>query len=223
MQELATSGFELRFDLAGRAAVRVAGGPVAPRHVEPVPPRGAVGGRGALRHGDRLAARARRARRSRRRPRALCSGRSSARPRCACRPPRRPPRRSPRTCWSGSRIVCARTSRRCRRWPTGRSRACSSRQDLELLPGELERTGREALRRLSGAREVMGVLVPGARREPEDVEATLRAELDGAGRAVTVTGPAGETPRDAHPRPGLGGVRAHAGARPAARDVRTRT
>src|SRR3954447_15681749 len=30
--------WELRFDLAGRAAVRVAGGPVAPRHVEPVPP-----------------------------------------------------------------------------------------------------------------------------------------------------------------------------------------
>src|SRR4051812_27376718 len=39
MRELATSGFELRYDLAGRAAVRVAGGPVAPRHVEPVPPR----------------------------------------------------------------------------------------------------------------------------------------------------------------------------------------
>src|SRR4051794_4172745 len=38
MEDLATSGFELRFDLAGRAAVRVAGGPVAPRHVEPVPP-----------------------------------------------------------------------------------------------------------------------------------------------------------------------------------------
>src|SRR4051794_4837525 len=34
-----TTPFELRFDLAGRAAVRVAGGPVAPRHVEPVPPR----------------------------------------------------------------------------------------------------------------------------------------------------------------------------------------
>ena len=32
------SGFELRFDLAGRAAVRVSGGPVARRHVEPVPP-----------------------------------------------------------------------------------------------------------------------------------------------------------------------------------------
>src|SRR5689334_25296902 len=38
MRELATSGIEVRFDLAGRAAVRVAGGPAAPRHVEPVPP-----------------------------------------------------------------------------------------------------------------------------------------------------------------------------------------
>src|SRR5919198_990267 len=38
MDDLAMSGHELRFDLAGRAAVRVAGGPVAPRHVEPVPP-----------------------------------------------------------------------------------------------------------------------------------------------------------------------------------------
>lgn len=35
------TAFELRFDVAGRAAVRVAGGPVAPRHVEAVPPPGA--------------------------------------------------------------------------------------------------------------------------------------------------------------------------------------
>jgi hypothetical protein len=75
-------------------------------------------------------------------------------------------------------------------------------EDLELLPGELERTGREALRRLSAAREVMGVLVPGARLAPEPVLATLRAELEGAGRDADVAGPPGETPLTLIPGPG---------------------
>jgi hypothetical protein len=75
-------------------------------------------------------------------------------------------------------------------------------EDLEFLPGELERTGREALRRLSGAREVMGVLAAGARRAPEPVEATLRAELEGAGREAIITAPADEIPLTLIPGPG---------------------
>ena len=61
--------------------------------------------------------------------------------------------------------------------------------DRESLPGELERTGREAQRRLTDMRAILGVLAPLAPRPPEPVVETLRDELEGAGRAVTITAP----------------------------------
>jgi hypothetical protein len=45
----------------------------------------------------------------------------------------------------------------------------------------------EAQRRITAAREVMGVLDPATRRSPEPILRTLSAELEGAGREVTVT------------------------------------
>ena len=61
--------------------------------------------------------------------------------------------------------------------------------DRESLPGELERTGREAQRRLTDMRAILGVLAPLAPRPPEPVAETLRDELEAAGRTVTVTAP----------------------------------
>jgi hypothetical protein len=201
MRELATSGHELRFDLAGRAAVRVAGGPVAPRHVEPVPPPapwvaearcGAAAG-WLLTHTappdpDALQERLQRAveRETALRLQAAAHG---AAPLAA--------------------DLLERLTHRLRTDVTtlqavadGAIKGLFEPEDLELLPAELERSGREALRRLSGVREVMGVLVPGARLAPEPVEATLRAELDGAGRDVSITGPGDESPLTFIPGPG---------------------
>ena len=63
-------------------------------------------------------------------------------------------------------------------------------------------TGAEAQRRLTAAREVMSVLVPATPREPEPIAATLRAELEGAGREATVTVHAQEEPFTLVPGPG---------------------
>lgn len=60
----------------------------------------------------------------------------------------------------------------------------------------------EAQRRLTAAREVMGVLTPASSRGPEPVAATLRAELEGAGRAATVTVEGDEEPFTLIPGPG---------------------
>jgi hypothetical protein len=201
MHELATSGFELRFDLTGRAAVRVAGGPVAPRHVEPVPPPapwvaearcGSATG-WALAHAapaDEDAVRARLQgaveRETARRLQALAE---AARPLVADALERLTHRL--RTDVTSLQAVA-----------DGAVKGLFEAEDLELLPGEIARTGREALRRLSGAREVMRVLLPGERREPEAIEATLRTELAGAGRDAAVTGPDGESPRTLIPGPG---------------------
>jgi hypothetical protein len=67
---------------------------------------------------------------------------------------------------------------------------------------EVKDVGREAQRRLSAAREAMSALDPRAPCEPEPIAELLRAELEGAGAAVRVEEPAGETPRAALRRPG---------------------
>jgi hypothetical protein len=201
MEELASSGFELRYDLAGRAAVRVAGGPVAPRHVEPVPPRapwvtearcGAAAGWLVANAPpeDPQAAQARLERAVERET--------------ALRLQARAGQLAP----LGAELL-ERLTHRLRTDVTtlkavadGAIAGLFEPADLELLPGELERTAREALRRLSAAREVMGVLLPGARLAPEPVAATLAAELEAAGRAATITGPEDETPLTLIPGPG---------------------
>ena len=222
MQELATSGFEVRFDLAGRAAVRVAGGPVAPRHVEPVPPPApwVIEARCGTAVGWLLA-------------HAAPADPDAARLRLERAVEREAATRLQAAARELAPLAADLLERLTHRLRTdvttlqavadGAVKGLFEPADLELLPGELERTGREAQRRLSDAREVMGVLTPGARSEPEPIEATLRAELGAAGRAATVAGPAGETPRTLIPGPGLGGLRAHPGRRPASGHVRNRT
>ena len=60
--------------------------------------------------------------------------------------------------------------------------------EAEDVMAELRRTSQEAQRRMTAAREVMTVLA-GEARAPEPIAATLRAELEGAGRdAVVVAG-----------------------------------
>lgn len=59
-------------------------------------------------------------------------------------------------------------------------------EDAAEVIAELRRTGQEAQRRITGAREVMTVLT-GDTTMPESVVTTLRAELEGAGRASAVT------------------------------------
>jgi signal transduction histidine kinase len=63
---------------------------------------------------------------------------------------------------------------------------------------EVRDVGHEAQRRLSAAREAMTALAPDT-REPEPIADVLRAELDGAGCAVDIDAPAGERPRAALP------------------------
>jgi hypothetical protein len=201
MRDLATSGREVRFDLAGRAAVRVAGGPVARRHVEPVPPRApwVAEARCGTAAGWLLAHEAppdpdvvqQRLQRAVERETAL---RLQAAARAAA---------------PLAADLLERLTHRLRTDVTtlqavadGAIKGLFEPEDLELLPGELERTGHETLRRLSGAREVMGVLARGARLGPEPVEATLRAELDGAGRAATIAVGAREAPLTFIPGPG---------------------
>jgi hypothetical protein len=201
MQELATSGFEVRYDLAGRAAVRVAGGPVAARHVEPVPPRapwviearcGAAAGwlLADVAPADPEAARARLERAVERETALRLQAAARALGPMAADLLERLTHRL-RTDVTTLRAVA-----------DGAIGGLFEPEDLEVLPGELERTAQEALRRLSSAREVMGVLVPGARLEAEPVLATLEAELEAAGRAVTVSCRTTETPRTLIPGPG---------------------
>jgi len=57
--------------------------------------------------------------------------------------------------------------------------------ETEAVMAELRRTTQEAQRRMTAAREVMTVLA-GEPRAPEPIAATLRAELEGAGRDVAV-------------------------------------
>ena len=181
MEDLATSGFELRFDLAGRAAVRVAGGPVAPRHVEPVPPpapwvieaRCGDAAGWLLAHAAPADPEAARMRLER-----AVEREAAARLQAAAR------QLAPLAA-----DLLERLTHRLRTDVTtlqavadGAVKGLFEPADLELLPGELERSGREAQRRLTAAREVMGVLTPGARSAPEPIEATLRTELAAAGR-----------------------------------------
>jgi hypothetical protein len=201
MHELANSGFELRFDLAGRAAVRVAGGPVAPRHVEPAPPPapwviearcGSAAG-WALAHDAPADPEAVRARLQR-----AVERETALRLQAVMR--------------AGAALgadLLERLTHRLRTDVTslqavadGAVKGLFEPEDLELLPGELERTGRAALRGLSDAPEVKRVLAPGERCEPEGIVATLRTELAGAGREAALIEPEGESPRTFIPGPG---------------------
>jgi hypothetical protein len=211
MAEIATSGFELRFDPAGRAAVRVSGGPVAPRHVEPVPPRApwvaeARCGEAAgwllakLAPEDPAAAQAL-LERAVQREAAL---RAQAQRRAV---------------WALTAELLERLTHRLRTDVTtlqsvaeGALAGLFEPEDLEQLPGELQRTGRGALERLTTAREVMRAFEPAG--AAEDVLATLRTELEAAGRPAVVEGPDGERPLTLVPGPGWAGCARHLAADP---------
>jgi signal transduction histidine kinase len=201
MPTIGTSGFELRFDLAGRAAVRVSGGPVARRHVEPVPPQApwvAVARCGEatgwllvnLAPEDPDAAQALLERAVERE--AALRGEALRREVSVL-----------------TAELLERLTHRLRTDVTtlqavaeGAIAGLFEPEDLEQLPGELQRTGRGALERLTAAREVMRALEPAARRDPEPIVGTLRAELEAAGREATVRAPSGELALALVPGPG---------------------
>lgn len=191
--ELAAQGFEFRFDLAGRAAVRVAGGPVAPRHVEPVPP--PAPWVASARCGDAAGW--------------LLANEAPADPgQATARLERLVDRTAALALQERARLgapmaaeLLERLTHRLRTDVTtlqavaeGALAGLFEPEDLAVLPAELERTGREAQRRLSGVREVMTVLEPVTAPVPEAIVETLRAELESAGREASVSGPTGEVP-----------------------------
>jgi signal transduction histidine kinase len=201
MPPTGTSGFELRFDLAGRAAVRVSGGPVAPRHVEPVPPQApwVAEARCGEAAGWLLA-------------NVAPEDPEAARASLARTVEREAALRAQALRAELARLTADLLERLTHRLRTdvttlqavaeGALAGLFEPEDLEQLPGELQRTGRGALERLTAAREVMRALAPEARREPEPIAATLRAELEAAGREATVREPSGEQPRTLVPGPG---------------------
>jgi len=183
--------FELRFDLAGVAAVRVAGGPVAARHVEPVPPSAPWVGeaRCGTARGWLLAAHV---------PLNPDAAQDYLERDVAERTARELQVLGAQAATLGVEAVGRLVHRLSTDVMTLQTVAEAALRDLfdaadrESLPGELERTGREAQRRLTDMRAILGVLAPLAPRAPEPVAETLRDELEGAGRTVTVTAPDAE-------------------------------
>lgn len=189
----ATARWELRFDLAGRAAVRVAGGPVAPLHVEPVPP--AAAWVGEARCGDAVGW-------------LLADAAPDDPERTLSLLEHVVAREAALRLQAGGRQASAmgaelleRLTHRLRTdvatlaaVADGAIAGLFDPEDLDGLPAELGQTSHEALRRLSGAREVMTALDPESRRESQPIVATLRAELEAAGRAAHISVPAEETP-----------------------------
>ena len=80
------------------------------------------------------------------------------------------------------------------------------------IAAQVTATAAEAQRRLTAAREVMGVLVPAVDQAPEPIAATLRAELEGAGREATVTVLGEEEPFTLVPGPGWAACARHLAA-----------
>lgn len=200
MTEPGLSGFELRFDLAGRAAVRVSGGPVARRHVEPVTPVApwVAEARCGEAAGWLLANVAPKDPDAARELLARTVAREAAVRGQAAR----------REVSVLTAELLERLTHRLRTDVTtlqavadGALAGLFEGEDLEELPGELQRTSREALERLSAAREVMRAHGEPP-RAPEDVVATLRTELEAAGREAVVEGPADEQPLTFVPGPG---------------------
>ena len=201
MAKVGTTGFELRFDLAGRAAVRVSGGPVARRHVEPVPPAApwVIEARCGQAAGWLLAGAAPED------PEAARELLTRAVQREAALRAQELRRAVPVL----TTDLLERLTHRLRTDVTtlqavaeGAIAGLFEPEDLEQLPDELQRTGREALERLTAAREVMRANDPAARREPEPIVETLRAELEAAGSEATVTGPLDERALALVPGPG---------------------
>lgn len=179
---------ELRFDLAGVAAVRVAGGPVAARHVEPAPPEApwVAEARCGTARGWLLAAHP---------PADPGAAQDYLERAVAERAAHELQALGARTAALGVEAVGRLVHRLSTDVMTLQTVAEAALRELfdaadrESLPGELERTGREAQRRLTDMRAILGVLAALTPRAPEPIAETLRDELEGAGRTATVTAP----------------------------------
>jgi hypothetical protein len=190
---LGDGAFELRFSLTGDAAVRVLAprGPVAPRHAEPPDPPApwSAAARCGTAVGWLLADR----------PPADAAEASAA---LGCAVQRRCALALQRAAAARSAMTAELLEDLTHRLSTdvsalgtvaaGAAMGMFGASELELLPQELRDVGEEAQRRISDAREVMATLEPGARREPEPLVDTLRAELAGAGADAPITAADGE-------------------------------
>jgi signal transduction histidine kinase len=77
-----------------------------------------------------------------------------------------------------------------------------SAAEREEVAREVKEVGREAQRRLSAAREAMTALQPATATDPVPIAEALRSELEGLSAAVAVREPEGERPRAALPGAG---------------------
>jgi hypothetical protein len=190
---------ELRYDLHGRCAVRVSGGPVAPRHAEAPPPDApfVATARCGTAVGWLL---------------------TSARPdagtleRFERDVERRTALERERLARAGAAMAVDAVERLVHRLRTDVMTLQSSAElafaglleGSEELTAELTRAGQEAQRRLTFARCTVSVFEPAARLEPEPIAQTLRAELEGAGRAAPVAERADEQAHALIPGAGWG-------------------
>ncbi len=191
--QFGASAFELRYDALGHCAVRVAGGGVLERHVEPAPPAApwAAQARCGAAAGWVLAAAA-----------PADPARVDALLRAVV---------TRRTAFVRERQALAlaaldaellvRLTHRLRTDVMTLSAVAEGAleglfdDETAAVLAEIQRTGAEAQRRITDAREVMTTLEAGAGDRPEPIAATLRAELEGVGRAGTaVTVMGGEEP-----------------------------
>ena len=182
---------EFRFDLAGRAAVRVCGGPVAPRHVEPAPPSApwVVEARCGSAVGWLLAA-------------APPDDPAAAQARLQATVDRRTALALQALLRAGAVHGAGALEQLTHRLRTdvmtlqtvaeaalgGHFEPEERAEVAEQVAG----TAREAQRRLTDARAVMSVLAPAAPAAPESIAGVLRAEFEAAGRTVVVSAPTGE-------------------------------
>ena len=177
--QFGTTPFELRYDVFGRCAVRVAGGGVLERHVEPAPAAPfALQERCGTAVGWVLAAAA---------PDDPERVGALLRTAVAQRTALVRERQARALAALAAELLEALTHRLRTDVMTLSTVAEGALQgmlggDTGDVIAELRRTGAEAQRRITAAREVMTVLAAGPDAEPERVAATLRAELEGAGR-----------------------------------------
>jgi signal transduction histidine kinase len=187
--------FELRFSLDGRAAVRALApaGPVAPRHAEPPDPAAPWSARAAC--GEAVGW--------------LLAGRAPADEAAARDALQRAVERHSslllqRVAAQRGAMAAALLDATTHRLRTDISALQAIAEGALAVPfddderpqvrAEVGEVGADAQRRLSAVREVMASLDPAAELVPEPLLAVLEAELDGAGVAIAVDGPAGERP-----------------------------
>lgn len=175
--------FELRYDVAGRVGVRVAGGAVMQRHVEPEPSAPwMIEARCGLARGWLLAADE---------PADPARAAAWLQAEVARRTAEARERQVLRLAALDGALIERLTHRLRTDVMTLGTIAEGAleglfEEDAAEVIAELRRTTQEAQRRITAAREIMTVLT-GATGAPESVVTTLRAELEGAGRASTVT------------------------------------